>query len=184
MSGSFEPLATVGGDGPSRGVLSFYDRLRRRALEAARQRSRLATGAAELLLLVPDVFILLLRLTLDPQVPASTRSLLGGALLYFVLPLDLFPEGLVGAGGFVDDLVIAAAVLAHAMSDELEPALERHWSGPRELRIVLRDVSIAASALLGDSLYARVRRALGRRGIELPEGAPASADGAGESARS
>lgn len=153
--------------GPSQGLLSFYDRLRRRVLEAAQERGRFASATIELLLLVPDVFLLLLRLVLDPEVPPRSRSLLGGALLYFVLPMDLFPEGVVGAGGFVEDLVLAAAVLSHALSDELEPLAARHWSGPVPLRAVLRDISTAATALLGENLYARVRRVLRRRGIEV-----------------
>jgi uncharacterized membrane protein YkvA (DUF1232 family) len=166
-------VADPDSEGPSQGLLSFYDRLRARVLRATRERGRLVAGATELLLVVPDVFMLLLRLTLDSEVPASTRSLVGGALLYFVVPLDLFPEGVVGVGGFVEDLVIAAAVLSHALSDELEPLVERHWSGPRELRAVLRDTSTAASTLLGENLYARVRALLRRRGIEVAD-APAS----------
>lgn len=177
MRSGIELASETVGQGPSHGLLSFYDRLRRRVLEAVRQRGRFATATAELLLLVPDVFMLLLRMTLDPEVPASTRSLLGGALLYFVLPLDLFPEGVVGAGGFVEDLVLAAAVLSHALGDELEPLAERHWSGPRPLRSVLRDVSAAASALLGESLYTRVRRALRRRGIEVAPDVPSHRSG-------
>lgn len=169
MRSDSELVAAAAKRGPSRGLLSFYDRLRQRILDAAQRRGRFTAATIELLLLVPDVFLLLVRLTLDPEVPPRSRSLLGGALLYFVLPFDLFPEGVVGAGGFVEDLVLAAAVLSHALSDELEPLAERHWSGPAPLRAVLRDVSAAATALLGENLYARVRRVLRRRGIEVAD---------------
>lgn len=153
---------------PSGELLAFYDRLRRRALETAAGRGRrLGRPVIEALLLVPDIFVLLVRLLLDPEVPARSRALIGGALAYFLLPVDLLPEALVGFGGFVDDLVIAAAVLSQALGDGLEPFAARYWSGDRKLREVLRDIAASASVLLGRDLYARLRGALAKRGIEV-----------------
>ena len=95
-------------------LLSFYDRLRERIVRAVEKRrdargGKLTEGAVRALLLVPDVFILLVRLALDKNVPGSTRALIGGALAYFVLPADLFPEMLLGGVGFMDDLVLQRA---------------------------------------------------------------------------
>ncbi|HBL28914.1 MAG TPA: hypothetical protein DD490_18930, partial [Acidobacteria bacterium] len=125
-------------EGPSRGLLSFYDRLREKIVHAVEKRGgRLSEGAVRALLLVPDVFILLVRLSLDRDVPGSARALIGGTLAYFILPIDLFPEALLGGIGYMDDLVLAAAVLAQAFSGELEPYARRHWSGSEDLRVVL-----------------------------------------------
>src|SRR5512141_1813044 len=100
---------------PGGRLLSYYDRLRQRMLAVAdRRSSKLGKPAVEALLLAPDVFILLVRLTLDRDVPPRARALIGGALAYVVLPLDLFPEGVVGSVGFLDDIVVAAAVLSQA----------------------------------------------------------------------
>lgn len=149
-------------------MLAFYDRLRGRVVSAIEKRGgRLGRGAADLLLLVPDVFMLLVRLALDPQVPASTRGLIGGAIAYFILPFDLLPEALVGGLGFTDDLVLAAAVLTQALGPELEPQARRHWSGRQELRGVLEDTVGAAQSLLGENLVARLERLLARRGVSL-----------------
>src|SRR5262245_59645581 len=61
-----------GSDGASSGLLSFYDRLREKILQAVEKRGgRLGEGAVRALLLVPDVFILLVRLSLDREVPGS-----------------------------------------------------------------------------------------------------------------
>jgi uncharacterized membrane protein YkvA (DUF1232 family) len=153
---------------PATGLLSFYDRLRERMLDAAdRQSHRLGKPTVEALLLVPDVFILLVRLTLDKQVPPAARSLIGGALAYFVLPVDLFPEAVVGAVGFLDDVVIASAVLTQALGGELEPYARKHWNGDQELRQSLRDLADGAQNLLGRDLYGRLRRTLARRGVKL-----------------
>ena len=166
-------LRSAGDDlpgGPSNGLLSFYDQLREKIIHAVEKRGgRLSEGAVRALLLVPDVFILLVRLTLDKSVPKPTRALIGGTLAYFVLPFDLFPEGLLGGIGYMDDLVLAIAVLAQSFGGELEPYAAKHWSGSEDLRVVLRDISESAHALLGENLYARLKRLLGRRGIAVDD---------------
>ena len=153
---------------PSTGLLSFYDRLRKRILATVEKRGgKLSSGAVKALLLVPDIFILLVRLTLDKNVPAPTRAMIGGVLAYFILPMDLLPEAILGGAGYLDDLVLAAAVLSQAFSGELEPYARRHWSGPEDLRVVLRDLTETGQSLLGVDLYDRLRRVLSRRGIKI-----------------
>ncbi len=164
----------TGGRVPSRGLLSSYDRLRERIIASLEKRldkrgGRMTEGAVRALLLVPDVFILLVRLTLDKNVPGSTRAMIGGALAYFVLPADLLPEMLLGGAGYLDDLVLAAAVLSQAFSGDLEPYARKHWSGAEDLRVVLKDVSETAQSLLGEKLYDRLKRVMGRRGIEVDD---------------
>jgi uncharacterized membrane protein YkvA (DUF1232 family) len=160
---ALDPAEEAALDGPSTGLLSFYDRLRVRIERTVSRRGgRLGPRLAEALLLAPDLFILLLRLSLDPQVPKASRALIGGALAYFVLPLDLLPEGVVGVAGYSEDLVLACAVLARAFGDELEPYVAQYWSGSQRLSTVLKDVSRAAESLLGAPLQRRVEGLLGR----------------------
>lgn len=155
---------------PSSGLLSFYDRLRERILHAVEKRGgKLGDGAVRALLLVPDVFILLVRLALDKNVPGGTRAMIGGALAYFLLPADLLPEMILGGAGFLDDLVLAVAVLSQAFGGELEPYARKHWSGAEDLRVVMKDISQTAQSLLGQNLYDRLKRVMGRRGIEVDE---------------
>lgn len=162
--------AGTGEELPSSGLLSFYDRLRERVTSAVEHRGgKMADASVRALLLVPDIFILLVRLSLDKEVPASARMMIGGALAYFVLPLDLMPEAIIGAGGYLDDLVLAVAVLSQAFSGELEPYARKHWSGSEDIRKVVQDVTYAAENLLGAKVYDRLKNLLGRRGIELPE---------------
>ncbi len=165
-----EEAFTGGTTMPSHGLLSFYDRLREKILHAIEKRegkrgSRLTEGAVRALLLVPDVFILLARLALDKNVPASTRAMIGGALAYFILPVDLLPEALLGGAGFLDDLVLATAVLSQAFGGDLEPYARKHWSGSEDLRVVIRDISETAQSLLGQNLYDKLRKLMSRRGI-------------------
>jgi uncharacterized membrane protein YkvA (DUF1232 family) len=155
---------------PSKGLLSFYDRLRERIIAAVEKRGgRMSEGAVRALLLVPDVFILLVRLVMDKEVPGSTRAMIGGALAYFILPADLLPEMLLGGAGYIDDLVLATAVLSQAFGGDLEPYARKHWSGAEDLRVVLQDISETAHSLLGQSLYDKLKRLMGRRGIRVEE---------------
>lgn len=152
----------------SRRLLSFYDRLRGRILRSIEKRGgRLGERTVQTLLLVPDVFMLLVRLALDKEVPGPTRAMIGGALAYFILPTDLLPEAILGGAGYMEDLVLAAAVLSQAFGGELEPWARRHWSGPEDLREVLRDLTETARSLLGTNLYDRLRGLLSRRGIDV-----------------
>lgn len=163
-----ERAFTDGEEVPTAGLLSFYDKLRARILASVERRGgKLAQPTVRALLLVPDVFMLLVRLSLDREVPGSARAMIGGAIAYFILPIDLFPEAMLGGIGYLDDLVLATAVLAHAFGGELEPHARRHWSGPEDVRKVISDVAGAAHGLLGQNLYERLSKLLSRRGIDL-----------------
>jgi uncharacterized membrane protein YkvA (DUF1232 family) len=149
-------------------LLSFYDRLRVRISSFLERRGgRIGRPIADALLLVPDVFMLLVRLAFDREVPGPTRTLIGGALAYFVLPFDMLPEALVGAAGMVDDVVLAAAVLTQVMSPELEERVRRYWSGRDDVRRALQDIAGTAHSLLGENLFGRMRALLARRGVVL-----------------
>jgi len=59
---------------------------------------------------------------LDPATPTKVRGILLAALAYFVLPLDLVPDFIVGFG-FTDDIAVLAAAIA-AIRSSLK---ERHY---------------------------------------------------------
>ncbi len=162
---------------PSTGLLSFYDRLRARIVRTLERRGgKLGPRVASALLLVPDVFILVLRLAIDKEVPRPSRVLLASTLAYFVLPIDLMPEGVIGPAGYLDDLVIALAVLSQTFGKELKPYAEKYWSGSEALRPVLGDVLGSANSLLGSTVYGRVRGLLEKKGVAFapsPEAAEA-----------
>lgn len=153
----------------STGLLSSYDRLRRRIVVALERRGRLGRALSEPLMLAPDLLVLLARLCLDRDVSPASRQLIVGALAYFLTPVDLLPEAFLGVGGFLDDVVLASLVLSHSLDAELEPLAVKHWSGNQELRVVLADVTAAGAALLGINLYDRLKGFLARRGVHVED---------------
>ena len=64
----------------------------------------------------------------DPATPRKVRAVLLGALAYFVLPIDMIPDFVVGLG-FTDD----AAVLALALRNLAQYVLPKHHARAREL---------------------------------------------------
>jgi uncharacterized membrane protein YkvA (DUF1232 family) len=161
------------GETPSKHLLSFYDRLHERVLEVAeRLPNRLPEEVLKALLLVPDVFILMVRLMFDRGVPTKTRAIIAGVVAYFISPYDLLPEAILGPVGYLDDLVLAVAVLSQLFTGDLEPYARRHWNGPKDLREVMADINGAAEGLLGRGLYGRLKRLLARHGIELKSDLP------------
>lgn len=178
-----EEVVRAAGATPERHhLLAGYDRIRRRVLAAVERRSgKLGSDAVRVLLLVPDIFLLLVRLVLDREVPAASRALIGSVLAYFLLPFDLLPEALLGGAGYLDDVVLATAVLAQAFSGELEPYARKHWSGPEDLRLVLQDVTDSAHRLMGSNLSGKLERLLARKGVaaEPTAGEPEGGEGGG-----
>ncbi len=146
----------------------FYTGLRRRMERSLLEKRGLEPTTVELLLLAPDLFVLLTRLSMDPRVPAASRGLIGAALVYFVSPFDVVPEALLGAGGFIDDIVLAAAVLSHALSADLEEVAEEHWSGRQSLRRLLSRILGSAHQVLGAGRLGALRKILVQRGVNVP----------------
>jgi uncharacterized membrane protein YkvA (DUF1232 family) len=121
------------------------------------------------LLLAPDIFILLVRLVMDKDVPRRARWLIGGAIAYWISPIDLLPELFLGPIGYLDDLVVAVAVLSQVFTGDLEPYARKHWTGRQDLHVVLHDISAAARTLLGPAVHDRLKRLLARQGIALDD---------------
>jgi uncharacterized membrane protein YkvA (DUF1232 family) len=153
---------------PHHDLLGFYDRLRTRVLETVERRAgRLPEDVIIALLLAPDIFILLVRLVFDKEVPRRSRLLIGGAIAYWISPFDLLPEAILGPIGYLDDLVVAVAVVSQVFTGDLEPYARKHWTGKQDLKEVLHDINAAARSLLGPAVHGKVKRLLSRHGVSL-----------------
>ena len=81
----------------------LYDRLR---ACVAVQETPSTSGLRDLLLLLPDLAVLLVRLLRDPEVSGPRKWVAAMGLGYLISPLDLLPGLLFGPLGFVDDLLM------------------------------------------------------------------------------
>ena len=149
------------GDVSSDRAKRFYDRVRS-SINEFTEGKRVVGKTAEFLLLVPDMFMLLWRLTTDSRVAGKDKVLLGSAVVYFILPFDLIPEAIVGPIGYLDDLVFAAYVLNKILTNTDPAILQEHWSGNGDVLQAIQRVLNAADTLVESKVTARLKKMLKR----------------------
>ena len=87
---------------------------------------------------VPDCVVLFERLLRDPQVPRSSKLLLGGVVVYLLTPIDLVPD-FIPVAGQLDDALIVGLALRRVLRSVDESLVASHWPGPpSSLDLVLR----------------------------------------------
>jgi len=137
----------------------FYDRVRTAIHDYVERKGGGAVGkTAEFLLLVPDVFILLWRLFTDGRVGGKDKVLLGSAIAYYIFPLDIIPEAIVGPIGYLDDLVFGVYVLNKVLKDTDPSILRQHWSGSSDVLDSIQRVLNAADSLVGTEFLGRIKK--------------------------
>jgi len=134
----------------------YYDRIRERINKFLRERAKL-DKTADYLLVAPDVFMLLWRLVNDARVNAKNKLLLGSGIAYFLFPLDIMPEALLGPVGYLDDLVFAVYLLNKILTDTSPEVLRQHWSGTEDVLTTITNVLNAADNLVGKDLVGRIK---------------------------
>lgn len=112
---------------------------------------------ADYILAVPDMFHLLVKLTLDPAVPDNYKAQLGLGLAYFISPIDLIPEALLGPLGYVDDLVVVAYILNN-MINETDPELvKKHWAGDQDVLKLVQQIIDSADEMIGSKVIDKIK---------------------------
>ena len=134
----------------------FYDRMRNSIQRYLSTRG--AERSADWLLLVPDVFMLMWRLVTDPRVCSKNKMLLGSGIAYYIFPFDIMPEGFIGVGGFIDDLLLAVYVLNKMLADTDVEILRDHWSGNEDILGAIQRILNTADNLVGSDLLSRLKR--------------------------
>jgi uncharacterized membrane protein YkvA (DUF1232 family) len=77
----------------------FYLQLRDKVREWFEKNADQKPEYANYILLVPDFFYLLVRLTMDNRIPAIDKAKIAGVIAYFFSPIDFLPEALLGPLG-------------------------------------------------------------------------------------
>lgn len=95
----------------------------------------------EYVLAAPDLLYTLIKLEFDPDVPKALKLKIGGAVAYFVSPVDLVPDWLFGPVGIVDDVLLAAKTLDHVMNEVGEEIVRRHWPGDEDVLSVIQTLT-------------------------------------------
>lgn len=102
-------------------------------------RGRLRRTMKDLLLLLPNLLKLLVRLVRDPRVSRADKFILGGTILYVIVPVDFIPD-LIPFVGQVDDTYLVALALIRLVNRADPGVVERHWDGGVDLKGVLSSI--------------------------------------------
>src|SRR5215217_3018505 len=113
------------------------------------------------LMFLPNMARLLGRLLKDTRVTTAEKALFVGAIVYFVMPVDLIPD-IFPFIGQVDDIYVIALTLVRLVNRSDERIVREHWSGGGDI-IALSDSIASIAPIL---LPKRVSRVLSSK-VEL-----------------
>ena len=111
----------------------------------------------EYLLAAPDLFHLLCKLSIDSDVPVKEKAKLAGAIAYFISPIDLVPEALVGPIGYIDDISLAAYVLNQIVNKTDPDVINRHWAGEGDVLDLIQNILSKADEMVGSGLWLKLK---------------------------
>jgi len=112
---------------------------------------------AEYLMWAPDLFHLLCKLSIDKEVPAKEKAKLAAAIAYFISPIDLVPEAILGPVGYVDDIALAAYVLNSIIKNTGEDIIKRHWAGDENVFVIISQILSFADEMVGGGLWRKLK---------------------------
>jgi uncharacterized membrane protein YkvA (DUF1232 family) len=115
----------------------LYDRMRERFVE---REPGGRSGFRDLLLVLPDLTILLLRLLLDRRVPMLQKGVAMAGIAYVLSPIDLVPALIFGPVGLLDDLFVVAACLSRLLNHVHPDVVRGHWSGQGDALETIQNV--------------------------------------------
>jgi len=116
----------------------LYDRVRAAVVASA---ARGVPGAADLVLLVPDLCVLLFRLLRDDRVARGDKAVALAGLAYVLSPIDVMPALLFGPLGVLDDLVVVTAAASRLVNHVHPDVVRMHWSGKGDVLEAIQRVS-------------------------------------------
>ena len=99
------------------------------------------------LMFLPNMARLLGRLLKDTRVPTAEKALFVGAILYFVMPVDLIPD-IFPFIGQVDDIYVIALTLLRLVNRTDERIVREHWSGGGDIVVLADSIASIAPMLL------------------------------------
>ena len=133
----------------------FYKQLRRKIQSYL---DRHDSRYADILLLAPDLFHLLVKLSLDERITAGKKAKFAAVIAYFISPLDFLPEMFLGPIGYLDDIALAAYVLNDYINHN-DPAIVRElWAGDQDILTAIKNILNSADQMIGSGLWRKIRK--------------------------
>jgi|APSaa5957512535_1039671.scaffolds.fasta_scaffold264195_1 uncharacterized membrane protein YkvA (DUF1232 family) len=140
----------------------FYASLRNKIHNWAKTDEGETHKYLEYILAVPDFFYVLWHLMIDDRISTEFKMKIGLVIVYFISPIDLFPEAILGPVGYLDDIGLTAALL-NTMMDDYGDIVREHWTKVSNADIleVIKDIIRNIDNLIGHGLWNKLRSRFG-----------------------
>jgi len=132
----------------------FYLKLRKKITSFLEKKN---TPYADVLLLAPDMFHLLVKLSIDERVPTKQKAKFVGVIAYFISPIDLLPEFLLGPIGYLDDIALASYVLNKYINETDSQIVRELWAGDQDILTSIKNVLTVADKAIGSGLWKKIQ---------------------------
>ena len=138
----------------------FYIKLRDKVTTWYENKTDTKPEYADYILLIPDFFYLLVKLSLDDRVPAMDKAKFAGVLAYIFSPIDFVPEAFFGPLGYLDDLVLACYVINLYVNQKEEAnraVVSELWPGDQDLLSTIQSVLKKADKWIGSGALNKLK---------------------------
>lgn len=135
----------------------FYQKLRKKIRLWLEKNDQKNQKWAEFILVAPDLFHLLCKLAMEPEVPASKKVKLGVVIAYFISPLDFLPEMILGPIGYLDDIALSAYILNDIINNVDPQIISQNWAGDRDVLPLVKTILVNSDKMLGSGLWKKLR---------------------------
>ena len=140
----------------------YYQLIRKRIRNWLKSKKGSRNTMAEYLMIAPDIFHLLCKLSADPDIPSAQKKKLMAAIGYFISPVDIIPELILGPIGLIDDIVIAVYILNEAMNKTSHEIIKRHWAGEEDILLVLQRIMKVGDTFFGATILKKIKKMVGK----------------------
>ena len=141
--------------------MDFYRKLRSKVDTWLKSKTGKRHKHARYILLAPDMFHLLVKLTGEPRVPVELKAVLGFAIAYFIMPIDLLPEGILGPAGYMEDIVLSVWVLNKIINKTGARIVQKHWAGEKDILVEVKTILAQADKLVGSGMLNTIKKVVG-----------------------
>ena len=139
----------------------FYQKLRNDIKKWLENKNASDNKWTEYIMLAPDLFHLLTKLAIDPDVPAGKKVKIAAIIAYFISPLDFLPEILLGPVGYLDDIALTVYIL-NDIINEIDPkVVKRNWAGEKDILVLVKTIIANANNMIGSGLWKKLKRTFG-----------------------
>jgi uncharacterized membrane protein YkvA (DUF1232 family) len=132
----------------------LYDTLRARVI---RREPGATSGLRDVLLLLPDLTVLLMRMLRDDRVPRVPKLIALLGVGYVLSPIDLLPSLLLGPLGLVDDLLVVSAALSRLLNHVHPDVVRSAWSGQGDALEAIQRVASWSEGIFRGRLKPKLR---------------------------